>query len=186
MTNQTKEMAINPTWPLLLPILSLALFQIITAQTPAAAPPTAALSPVASEYLEAHNRARAEVGVGPLRWSQHLANLTDRLVRFQRNQKGCGFAELSGGRYGGNQMWASGQTLTARAAVEEWVKEKAFYNHTSNTCEGDHHCGVYTQVVWRKTTEVGCSQATCRKEGIASLTICFYSPPGNVVGESPF
>ncbi|XP_038901719.1 STS14 protein [Benincasa hispida] len=177
-------MAINQT---LLPLLAfLVLFQILIDQSSAAAaPPTAPLSAAASEYLEAHNRARAEVGVEPLQWSQNLANLTDRLVRFQRNQKGCGFAELSGSRYGGNQMWARGQILTPRAAVEGWVKEKAFYNHTSNTCVGDHHCGVYTQVVWRKSAEVGCAQATCRKEGI-SLTICFYNPPGNVVGESPY
>lgn len=172
-------MAINQTF---LPLLALLLFQLLVHHqiSAAAAAPTAA-----SEYLEAHNRARAEVGVDPLRWSEKLANLTDRLVRFQRNQKGCAFADLSGSKYGGNQMWASGQTLTPQAAVEEWVKEKAFYNHTSNTCVGEHHCGVYTQVVWRKSAEVGCAQATCRKEGI-NLTICFYNPPGNVVGESPY
>ncbi|KAL4013043.1 hypothetical protein IC575_025195 [Cucumis melo] len=177
-------MAINQVVLQLL-ALSLLVLILIVQSSAATPPPTAALSPAASEYLEAHNRARAEVGVEPLQWSQNLANLTDRLARFQRNQKGCGFAELSGSRYGGNQMWVSGRVLTPREAVEEWVKEKAFYNHTSNTCVGDHHCGVYTQVVWRKSKEVGCGQATCRKEGI-SLTICFYNPPGNVIGESPF
>ncbi|CAI0429402.1 unnamed protein product [Linum tenue] len=46
-------------------------------------------------------------------------------------------------------------------------------------------CGVYTQVVWRKSGQLGCGSATCVKDK-ASLTICFYDPPGNYVGESPY
>ncbi|QCE04946.1 hypothetical protein DEO72_LG8g2988 [Vigna unguiculata] len=38
--------------------------------------------------------------------------------------------------------------VTARMAVEEWVKLE---------------CGVYTQVVWRKSMELECAQATCVK-----------------------
>lgn len=70
-------------------------------------------------------------------------------------------------------------------AVEEWVKEKEFYVRANNSCVGKHECGVYTQVVWRNSTEVGCAEAACVKEQ-SSLTICFYDPPGNVIGESPY
>uniref|UniRef100_A0A5B7BX51 Putative STS14 protein-like n=1 Tax=Davidia involucrata TaxID=16924 RepID=A0A5B7BX51_DAVIN len=137
------------------------------------------------EFLDTHNQARAEVGVGPLEWSEKLANATSLLVRYQRDKKGCNFAELSAGKYGGNQLWASGATVTPRMAVEEWVAEKKYYNYGNNSCAPDHRCGVYTQVVWRKSLELGCAQATCGKEH-ASLTICFYNPPGNVIGESPY
>ncbi|XP_027905826.1 uncharacterized protein LOC114165381 [Vigna unguiculata] len=48
-------------------------------------------------------------------------------------------------------------------AVEEWVKQKQFYNHTDNSCVANHKCGVYTQVVWRKSMELECAQVTCVK-----------------------
>ncbi|PKI69509.1 hypothetical protein CRG98_010084 [Punica granatum] len=98
---------------------------------------------------------------------------------------GCQFANLTAGKYGGNQLLASGQAVAPRAAVEEWVKEKSFYNHADNSCAPNRQCGVYTQVVWRNSMELGCAQATCPKDQ-TSLTICFYNPPGNVVGERPY
>ncbi|PIN21511.1 hypothetical protein CDL12_05781 [Handroanthus impetiginosus] len=148
--------------------------------TPAAQPSSAA-----QEYLEAHNRARAEVGVGPLQWSQALAKSASLIVRLQRDKQNCSFADLSNSRYGGNQLWSGGMAVAPRAAVENWVEEKKFYNYESNSCAADHHCGVYTQVVWRKSAELGCAQAACPKEK-SSLTICLYNPPGNVVGEKPY
>ncbi|RYR28403.1 hypothetical protein Ahy_B01g052515 isoform B [Arachis hypogaea] len=79
----------------------------------------------------------------------------------------------------------SGGAVTPRIAVEEWVRQKQYYNHANNSCVPNHRCGVYTQVVWRKSIMLGCAQATCVKED-ASLTICFYNPPGNYFGESPY
>ncbi|KAK9285176.1 hypothetical protein L1049_024362 [Liquidambar formosana] len=145
-----------------------------------AAPPIAT-----NDYLDAHNQARAAVGVDPLKWSEKLANSSSLLARYQRDKMGCKFADLSSGKYGANQLWASGTTVPPRMAVDTWVEEKKYYNHTDNSCVPDHKCGVYTQVVWNTSLELGCAQATCAKEK-ASLTICFYYPPGNVVGESPY
>ncbi|KAL4314280.1 hypothetical protein HN51_068544 [Arachis hypogaea] len=145
-----------------------------------------ATTPPAKEYLDAHNEARAAVGVQPLSWSDKLANATSLMVRYQRNNMACQFANLTASKYGGNQLWSgSAAGVAPRTAVEEWVKEKEFYNHSSNTCVSNHECGVYTQVVWRNTVQLGCSQAICVKDK-ASLTICFYDPPGNVIGESPY
>ena len=98
---------------------------------------------------------------------------------------GCQFANLSTSKYGGNQLWSGGMAMTPRMAVDNWVQEKNYYNHTDNSCAPNHSCGVYTQVVWRKSLELGCAQATCVKEQ-ASLTVCFYDPPGNIIGESPY
>ncbi|KAK4773696.1 hypothetical protein SAY87_028715 [Trapa incisa] len=147
--------------------------------------PTGILPAASQEYLDAHNEARAEVGVGPLRWSQALANQSSRLVRYQRDKMACEFANLSNSKYGGNQMIATGQVMSPRAIVEDWVEEKRFYNHTDNSCAPNKQCGAYTQVVWKTSMELGCAQATCVKSK-TSLTICFYNPPGNFVGESPY
>ncbi|KAF2295109.1 hypothetical protein GH714_031547 [Hevea brasiliensis] len=128
---------------LLLPLLvALSIFQ------GAAQPSSPIPSPMptaARDFLEAHNQARAAVGVGPLKWSEMLANATSRLVRYQRNKMGCQFANLSNSVYGGNQLWASGMAVTPRMVVDHWVEEKIYYNHTDNSCVPNHQCGVYTQ-----------------------------------------
>lgn len=48
-------------------------------------------------------------------------------------------------------------------------------------------CGHYTQVVWRKTSELGCGYATCKRDGfLVEFWACNYSPPGNVRGQEPY
>ncbi|KAD3640958.1 hypothetical protein R6Q59_003590 [Mikania micrantha] len=148
-------------------------------------PPAVVIPPDGQEYLDAHNRARAEVGVGPLKWNFQLAKATSLLVRFQRDRENCRFANLTSGKYGGNQMWATGEVVTPRKVVENWVAEKIYYTHDNNSCAPDHRCGVYTQVVWRNSAELGCALANCLPDQ-STLAICFYNPPGNVIGESPY
>lgn len=165
---------------------ALLLLLLLTRQCSAQPLPAGAATPNASEeYLDAHNQARAEVGVAPLKWSPALAKSASLTARLQRDKQNCSFANLANSRYGGNQLWAGGFAVTPRAAVETWVAEKKFYNYDNNSCLPDHRCGVYTQVVWRKTAELGCAQAECHRDQ-SSLTICFYNPPGNVVGEKPY
>ncbi|XP_012079118.1 STS14 protein [Jatropha curcas] len=173
----------------LLPLLALAICHGLSygaaAPNSGGAPVPAALPTAAREFLQAHNQARAAVGVGPLKWSEMLANATSRVARYQRIKMGCQFANLTNSKYGGNQLWASGVAVTPLMAVDHWVQQKIYYNHTDNSCVSNHQCGVYTQVVWKKSLELGCAQASCVKEQ-SSLTICFYNPPGNIIGESPY
>jgi len=153
----------------------------------ALAPPRPQPRSPAQEFLGGHNKARAEVGVGPLRWSPSLANATARLATYQRVKNMCKFADLSSDKikYGANQLWAQGAVVSPAEAVAAWVGEKKYYNYADDSCAANHQCGVYKQVVWRKSVEVGCAQARCVKDG-SSLTVCFYNPPGNVVGEKPY
>ncbi|CAE6263795.1 unnamed protein product [Arabidopsis arenosa] len=155
-------------------------------QTVPTSPPPPTISAAAKAFTDAHNKARAMVGVPPLVWSQTLEAAASRLARYQRNQKKCEFASLNPGKYGANQLLAKGLvTVTPSLAVETWVKEKPFYNYKSDTCAANHTCGVYKQVVWRNSKELGCAQATCTKESTV-LTICFYNPPGNIIGQKPY
>lgn len=167
-------------------IIVLALVLITSQSSVYGATPPIPLSNEAREYLEAHNQARAAVGVGALTWSDTLATQASKQVRYQRDKKGCQFAAIgNNNKYGANQMWASGASITPRMVVNSWVAENKYYNHANNTCLSNHQCGVYTQVVWKKSMELGCAQATCDKIN-SSLTICFYNPPGNYNGESPY
>ncbi|EOA12398.1 hypothetical protein CARUB_v10027169mg [Capsella rubella] len=152
---------------------------------PTTPPPPPAISAAAKDFLDAHNKARAMVGVPPLVWSRTLEAAANRLARYQRNQKKCEFASLNPGKYGANQLWGKGLAVPPSLAVETWVKEKPFYNYKSDTCAANHTCGVYKQVVWRNSKELGCAQATCAKESTV-LTICFYNPPGNIIGQKPY
>ncbi|XP_022752117.1 STS14 protein-like [Durio zibethinus] len=145
---------------------------------PAVMPGTAA-----REFLDAHNQARAEVRVGTLKWSEQLANATSRLARYQRNKMGCQIANLTGDKYGANQFWG-GAARTPRMVVASWVKEKSYYDYASNSCAPNYKCGLYTQVVWKNSSELGCAQATCKDR--MTFTICFYNPPGNYEGERPY
>ncbi|CAA6663047.1 unnamed protein product [Spirodela intermedia] len=131
-----------------------------------------------------HNAARAAVGVPPLLWSPNLTAEADRLARRQVN---CTLAELSGGAaYGVNQAWASYRATPAEV-VALWVSEQAYYNHTANSCSAGHECGTFTQVVWRRSEELGCAQNLCGGADAGPVfTICLYHPPGNFLGQRPY
>ncbi|CAI9110043.1 OLC1v1010005C1 [Oldenlandia corymbosa var. corymbosa] len=157
-----------------------------TPTTPVVAPPPSSATNASQEFVDAHNQARKDVGVGPLKWSETLAKSASLTVRYQRDNRNCSFADLSNSQYGGNQLRASGVAVPPRTAVGIWVSEKQYYDYGNNTCtQGRSSCGVYTQVVWKNSVELGCGQAQCVKER-SSLTVCFYNPPGNVVGEKPY
>lgn len=136
------------------------------------------------QFLAEHNQARAAVHVSPLNWNQSLTKEARRLASYQRDRKSCQSADLSSIDYGSNQA-GGGHNMTPRQAVARWVSEGQFYNHAKNSCAQGHQCGVYTQVVWNTTSEVGCAQARCVM-GDTTLTICLYFPPGNYPGESPY
>ncbi|KAM7263151.1 hypothetical protein ACFE04_000834 [Oxalis oulophora] len=142
-------------------------------------------------FLNKHNRARAEVGVAPLKWSETLANTTARIVSYQKIKNDCQYPNLTGIIYGRNQHRAVSQgneTLPPlRRAFDYWVEGKEYYVHENNVCVAPYECKYYTQIVWRKSVELGCAKATCVKnEEKARLTLCFYNPPGNIKGESPY
>ncbi|RID77528.1 hypothetical protein BRARA_A00433 [Brassica rapa] len=134
------------------------------------------------DFLAAHNQARAEVGVGPLRWDNQVAAYARNHAN-QRKSVGCSMEHSSGGPYGENIAWGSGN-LSGVEAVEMWVKEQFDYDYDSNTCAWNQVCGHYTQVVWENSVKLGCAKVRCNN-GNTFIT-CNYDPPGNWVGEWPY
>ncbi|XP_047080107.1 pathogenesis-related protein PRB1-3-like [Lolium rigidum] len=140
----------------------------------------------ASRYLAPHNAARRAVGVPPLAWSAAL-ELNARVYALLRARTGCALVH-SHGAFGENLFYGSGSGRWApETVVAAWVaKERAMYDHGSNTCSGARGaCGHYTQVVWRGTTKVGCAMAPC-PGGKGTIAVCKYNPPGNYVGMKPY
>ncbi|CAN8324756.1 unnamed protein product [Cochlearia groenlandica] len=131
------------------------------------------------DYLDVHNRARAAVGVRPIKWHNGVANYARDYASRRRD---CRLIE-SGGRYGEN-LARSGGDMSGAAAVRAWVNEKQDYFYGSNTCRAGKTCKHYTQVVWRDSEWVGCGKVKCNNGG--TFVICSYDRPGNVRGRWPY
>ncbi|KAH6813463.1 pathogenesis-related protein-1-like protein [Perilla frutescens var. frutescens] len=153
---------------------------IITATTAAA---TIAVDPAnqnsPQDFLDAHNRARAAVGVRPLAWNDTVAKYA---LHYAHERYGDCEMEHSMGPYGENLAEGWGR-LSAVDAVGMWVSEKSCYDYYSNSCVGGE-CLHYTQVVWRDSTHLGCARLQCHNGWL--FVICSYDPPGNYIGQRPY
>ncbi|CAN6554706.1 unnamed protein product [Malus baccata var. baccata] len=119
-------------------------------------------------FIREHNIARAEVGNGPLKWNETIAEYAQAYA--DKRIEDCQM-EHSMGPYGENL--ASGDGMTGAAATKYWVTEKEFYDYQQNKCVRDE-CGHYLGVIWGKTTYVGCGISKC-KNG-QNYVICNYDP----------
>ncbi|GFY90127.1 CAP (Cysteine-rich secretory proteins, Antigen 5, and Pathogenesis-related 1 protein) superfamily protein [Actinidia rufa] len=131
------------------------------------------------DYLNAHNAARAQVGIGPMTWDPTVAAYSQNYANSRINN--CDLVH-STGPYGENIAMGSGY-FTGTAAVSLWVGEKPNYNYNSNSCVGGE-CLHYTQVVWQNSVHLGCARIQCTN-GWWFVT-CNYDPPGNYIGQRPY
>ncbi|XP_017970641.1 PREDICTED: pathogenesis-related protein 1 [Theobroma cacao] len=132
------------------------------------------------DFLDAHNTARAAVGVGPMTWNDTVAAYAQD---YANERIGDCNLEHSTGPYGENLAISSGD-LSGTQAVRLWVDEKVYYDYDTNTCATDRVCGHYTQVVWRNSVRLGCAKVRCSNGG--TFIGCNYDPPGNFGGEKPY
>ncbi|XP_062023663.1 pathogenesis-related protein 1A-like [Rosa rugosa] len=136
--------------------------------------------PLAEEYVKAHNKYRAVENVPPLSWDETVANYAKKYAKSKAET--CEMVH-SDGPYGECLAMAS-YNMKPAEAVKLWADEKKYYDHASNTCAEGQVCGHYTQVVWEKSTHVGCAKVHCKNGG--TFITCNYDPPGNYIGEKPF
>jgi uncharacterized protein YkwD len=136
------------------------------------------------EWLAAHNAARAEVGLAPLRWSNALArdagdwamHLADRRT-FQHTPD-----HLRGGQ--GENLWRGTRDhYSPWQMISYFVAEKRDFRpgtfpHVSHTGRWSD-VGHYTQIIWPETQEVGCATARNHRH---EVLVCRYWPAGNVMG----
>ncbi|KAK9690524.1 hypothetical protein RND81_09G134800 [Saponaria officinalis] len=133
------------------------------------------------DYVDAHNAARAAVGVGPIEWDDQVAAYAEQYANERIND--C-LLQHSSGPYGENLAMGSDDSLTGTYAVQMWVDEQQYYDYSTNTCADGQQCGHYTQVVWSNSVRVGCARVQCYNGGY--FVTCNYDPPGNYVGQWPY
>jgi uncharacterized protein YkwD len=133
------------------------------------------------EFIDAHNKWRADVGVPPLTWNNDLENYAGEWA-IENGKKNCKMQHRSDTDYGENLYWSSGMPFSPKGVVDSWGSEIEDYN---DELIGDAKAvvGHYTQIVWRTTTEVGCAAFQCGK---ALLVVCNYNPAGNWIGQHPY
>jgi hypothetical protein len=152
-----------------------------------AMPATGLAPPVSFEQrlLLAHNAERVSVGAPPLRWNFQLAqgarqwaDFLARSGRFEHSPKTVGIAPVGENIWGGTPG-----AFGPEAMVGLWVAERRDFqpgvfpanSRTGRVADVSH----YTQVVWRRTTEVGCALSS---GGAQDILVCRYSTAGNMIG----
>lgn len=136
--------------------------------------------------LKAHNEARKEVNVAPLKWSEDLEKLAQEWADYLAKTGKFEHRPNSGGRYASKagENIAEVYETTMMAGYQMWIDEKPFYNPVNGQCRGNKVCGHYTQIVWKKTTEVGCASAKTKAGSI--MVVCNYMTGGNMYGEKAY
>ncbi|KAK4802568.1 hypothetical protein SAY86_000771 [Trapa natans] len=133
------------------------------------------------EFLRTHNAVRFKHGVPHLKWSTSLANYAKWYANRRRGD--CALIHSSGA-FGENLFWGGGRAWKPADAVADWAAEEASYDYGTNSCKGGAACLHYTQIVWKNSVKLGCSQIVCNAGDI--FIACEYYPPGNVVGQRPY
>ena len=141
-----------------------------------------------ARLLDSQNRARAEVGSRPMEWNDALAKdarvWADHLAatgRFEHSPDEPGIEPQ------GENLWAGTPgAYQPEAMVGLWHAEKRDYKpgvFPNNSVSGDlENVGHYTQLIWGRTSQVGCAMTRGLKE---EILVCRYSSPGNVMGQRP-
>lgn len=158
------------------------------------------------DILHAHNVVRERAGIRPLQWSSRLAEMAEVRVAKLANE-GC-YIEHSplkdrwyeaGFEYIGENLYkVINMKPTGVDIVDAWYAEIEDYSFgtvgsacVKGRCAGrtSPPCtlGHFTQVMWAKSTGVGCARAECPAQAKRTfVAVCNYGEGGNIVGRYPF
>jgi pathogenesis-related protein 1 len=152
------------------------------AQAAPALAPTSLSAQDANAVTAQHNKARADVGVEPLRWSPAIAAYAQQWAEHLAVSD-CQMSHRSPNKYGENLFQGTFGAYTAVDAAKAWESEKKDYGGGALNEANWARAGHYTQMVWRQTQQLGCGQAICKGTLIVA---CNYDPPGNFLGQKPY
>jgi hypothetical protein len=136
--------------------------------------------------LAAQNRERALMAVPPLAWDDGLAkgaaewaDHLSRSGRFEHSPDNPTAAPEGENIWGGTPGYYLPENMVGLWTAEKRQFRPGVFPDASATrhVEDVSH---YTQMVWRRTTHVGCATSSA---GAEEILVCRYSTAGNVIGE---
>ncbi|XP_052266963.1 peptidase inhibitor 15-A-like [Dreissena polymorpha] len=150
------------------------------------------IRPFQRAILQAHNFYRSQEPAANMRaliWDNNLA------FRAAQWTETCFFEHQRRG-FGENLSYftSTGPSLPPRTVVQRsiglWAAERPLWGRGPQCGAACH----YTQLIWATTTRVGCALSYCplllvgmsQMQRNAMYFACFYSPPGNIIGQLPF
>ena len=134
-----------------------------------------------SEMLHSHNQVRLQRQIPPLRWSYSLEAAAQE---WAEHLSAIGAMQHDHTRRVGQNLFVSyGRQMPPAFVVGKWAGESKDYDERRFKCAPGEVCGHFTQVIWRGTKEVGCGVAGGNN---GQFWVCFYSPPGNIIGYKPY
>lgn len=146
----------------------------------------------------------------PLPPMQASSNLRASASKYAKK---CKYKHSEKPGVGENLFVGAGHHWTLENAVAAWAYEAKGYKYgrtnnskkwmrKSSRCrtwrdKDIPSCGHYTQIIWAKTTQVGCKVQHCGKVkrswgrrmfggDPSTLIVCQYTPQGNIHGEVPY
>lgn len=137
--------------------------------------------------LAAHNRERLAVTVPPLGWDPKLAaGAAAWAHHLSRHGKFEHSPDEPHQEPEGENIWGGAPgRYQPETMVGLWIAEKRHFrsgtfpsNSRSGRLEDVTH---YTQLIWRRTTHVGCAASSAGRE---EVLVCRYRTAGNVIGET--
>lgn len=135
--------------------------------------------------LDIHNAARADVGVPPLTWNDALAEDAARYaaVLAQTREFKHSAEPRGASSEGENLFMGSRGAYRYEEMARLWADERRMYRPGAvpdiSTTGRWQDTGHYAQMVWRRTTQIGCAIASSSSD---DYLVCRYTPPGNVWG----
>ncbi len=154
--------------------------------------PASAISQTApglnQRLLDRHNLERKAVGVAPLAWRADLEADARKWARHLATTGTFDHApHPNSDKAQGENLWqGTSDSYSPEEMVQAWIDEKSDYvrapfpkvSRTGNWLDVGH----YTQLIWYRTTHVGCATATGKEDDVL---VCRYAPAGNWIGEDP-
>ncbi len=140
--------------------------------------------PFSHKIIALHNAERSRLGLPILQWSDDLAMDARAWSESMARQGYFGHSpDDIRGNQGENLFRGSAGDYDIEEMIEGFIEERDDFHagvFPDVARDGDwSHVGHYTQLIWRRTTHVGCAMVTAR--GWDWLT-CRYAPAGNVMG----
>ena len=131
------------------------------------------------ELVDRHNYYRTKAGAPPVVWSDKIA---DEAYIWAKKIAKMDKMVHSNTDYGEN-IYVSTEAPDLSEVVDLWASEQKYYHGEKISYDNYHLFGHYTQIIWAKTTEIGCAEAVS-KSG-KHYWVCQYNPPGNYIGQKP-